>query len=55
MGVRGMQGGVRYDRDVVVAPPHGIFTKKIFVPPTTVSGCGWWVKVREVEEGVGFI
>ena len=40
MGIRGVQGGVRYDRGVVMAPPHGIFTKKIFVPHTMISGFG---------------
>ena len=25
--------GVRYDRGVVVATPHGILTKKMLVPP----------------------
>ena len=30
---------------VGVAPPHGILSKKMFVPPH----CGWWVEsCREV-------
>ena len=33
MDTRDVQGGVRYDRGVVVPPPHGILTKKMFVPP----------------------
>ena len=38
MGIRGVWGGVRYDRDVVMAPPNEALTKKMFLPPTMVSG-----------------
>ena len=37
MGIRGVQGGVRYDRGVVVASLDGILSKKMFMPPTMVS------------------
>ena len=42
MGIRGVQVGVRYDRGVVMVPPCGIHTKKMFVPPNMVSGLGGW-------------
>ena len=38
MGIRGLWGGVRYDRGVGMVPPHGILTKKMFMPPTMVGG-----------------
>ena len=38
MGIRGVQGDVRYDMVVVVAPLHGILSKKMFVPPPWLVG-----------------
>ena len=56
MGIRDVQGGVRYDRGVVRVPPYGIFNK-MFVPPPWlvgervgskwgVGGRGSWVYLR---------
>ena len=46
-----MQGGAKKDRGVIVAPPHGILTKKMVVPPIIVSG---WVMVSSRgERGMG--
>ena len=38
LGIRGVLGCIRKDRGVIVAPLHGILTKKMVVFPTIVSG-----------------
>ena len=46
-----MQEGVNKDRGVIVAPPHGILTKKMIVP-AIVSG---WVMVSSRGVGRGWV
>ena len=48
MGIRGVRGGVKKERGVIVAHPHGILTNMMVVPPTIVSSrvlvsSRWWV------------
>ena len=52
LGIRGMWGGVKEDRGMIVAPLHGILTKKMVVPPTVISN---WVMISSRGWGSGFL
>ena len=45
MGIRGVWGGVKGEYGCNVAPPHGILTKKMVLPPTIVSG--WMISIQQ--------
>ena len=37
LGIRGVWGGVKKNRGVIVAPQHGLLTKKMVVPPLLLA------------------